>query len=457
MKTEAEIIAEQVTAWRKEVARLNDLIATATQEPDAQAAPEFKPEFNSIGIAKNWSVTVEVDSEHVLCIHDQGYAGLPHLEPFEETIESCARHLLGFIGRPVAAPLPAAPAPTEQAGELPPLPERERFVETMKELFGEDENFDRDDNGCYINRAWRDAYVGWIHRAALAARQAPAEPPTDFLMPADAWNEYATRSGLLNERGVAPDPAKTQTAYFAYMAAWNRLHEAFSAYIAERRHLISIGAARQVGAHDASIARTAAPSEPVRTVNFGADGPAQWSSAARTAVVSEGQAVAVYECPAGCGCLWRDNGDGTMSLLNGGQKSCAQCESMPLASLNPLMIADHLFIGARDDGFWHVCVEKVFKTEDEARTACRKWKSAYNSRPAAPAPAAPPLPPPELTWLYTHCRAIGMDCKSDSGKWEHDIALFTIRQKAKIEELERLATPATEQAPAKDGGEGAGS
>jgi hypothetical protein len=48
------------------------------------------------------------------------------------------------------------------------------------------------------------------------------------------------------------------------------------------------------------------------------------------------------------------------------------------------------------------------------------------------------LPPPELTWLYTHCRAIGMDCKSDSGKWEHDIALYTINQKERIEELEKL-------------------
>jgi hypothetical protein len=36
------------------------------------------------------------------------------------------------------------------------------------------------------------------------------------------------------------------------------------------------------------------------------------------------------------------------------------------------------------------------------------------------------LPPPELTWLYTHCRAIGMTCKSDSGKWEEDICLWTI-------------------------------
>lgn len=67
----------------------------------------------------------------------------------------------------------------------------------------------------------------------LATRQ-PDLPP-DFLMPEDAWNEYAIRSGLLNECGVAPDPAKTQTAYFAYQAAWNRLHAAFSAYIATRQ------------------------------------------------------------------------------------------------------------------------------------------------------------------------------------------------------------------------------
>ena len=40
-----------------------------------------------------------------------------------------------------------------------------------------------------------------------------------------------------------------------------------------------------------------------------------------------------------------------------------------------------------------------------------------------------------LTWLFTHCLAIGMDCKSDSGKWEHDIALFTSNQKKEIESL----------------------
>lgn len=46
------------------------------------------------------------------------------------------------------------------------------------------------------------------------------------------------------------------------------------------------------------------------------------------------------------------------------------------------------------------------------------------------------LPPPELTWIYTHCRAIGMTCKSDSGKWEEDIALWTINLTERIKELE---------------------
>lgn len=33
-------------------------------------------------------------------------------------------------------------------------------------------------------------------------------------------------------------------------------------------------------------------------------------------------------------------------------------------------------------------------------------------------------------WLYTHCKAIGMECKSVSGRWDHDIALFTAKLKA---------------------------
>jgi hypothetical protein len=45
-----------------------------------------------------------------------------------------------------------------------------------------------------------------------------------------------------------------------------------------------------------------------------------------------------------------------------------------------------------------------------------------------------------LTWLYTHCRAVGMTCVSDSGKWEHDIALFIVNLQAEITALrERVA------------------
>lgn len=38
-----------------------------------------------------------------------------------------------------------------------------------------------------------------------------------------------------------------------------------------------------------------------------------------------------------------------------------------------------------------------------------------------------------LIWLYTHCKAIGMSEKSDSGKLEEDIALFTIRLQEQIQ------------------------
>lgn len=40
-----------------------------------------------------------------------------------------------------------------------------------------------------------------------------------------------------------------------------------------------------------------------------------------------------YLCPVGCGCRWRDNGDDTMSLYDGDQVSCLECEFMPLSKL----------------------------------------------------------------------------------------------------------------------------
>lgn len=47
-------------------------------------------------------------------------------------------------------------------------------------------------------------------------------------------------------------------------------------------------------------------------------------------------------------------------------------------------------------------------------------------------------PPQNLVWLYSHCKAIGMDCKSDSGEMEHDIALFTANLVAERDALANL-------------------
>lgn len=46
--------------------------------------------------------------------------------------------------------------------------------------------------------------------------------------------------------------------------------------------------------------------------------------------------AAAYACPVGCGCLWRDNHDGTMSLYGPRSQSCDVCEPLPLDELLPL-------------------------------------------------------------------------------------------------------------------------
>lgn len=46
--------------------------------------------------------------------------------------------------------------------------------------------------------------------------------------------------------------------------------------------------------------------------------------------------IAFYVCPAGCGCKWRDNGDGTMSLFDRNQASCRICEPLALSELIPV-------------------------------------------------------------------------------------------------------------------------
>ena len=46
-----------------------------------------------------------------------------------------------------------------------------------------------------------------------------------------------------------------------------------------------------------------------------------------------------YMCPDKCGCLWRDNKDGTMSLFGPKSKSCDVCENLPLVGMMPLYAA----------------------------------------------------------------------------------------------------------------------
>ncbi len=76
------------------------------------------PRFNALGIAETWSVTVEAEGRRVLCISHEHYAGVSEaqLDQFQETIRSCAMHLLGFMGAnpviesaaPTVSPAPAA-------------------------------------------------------------------------------------------------------------------------------------------------------------------------------------------------------------------------------------------------------------------------------------------------------------------------------------------------------------
>lgn len=63
--------------------------------------------------------------------------------------------------------------------------------------------------------------------------------------------------------------------------------------------------------------------------------PAPPMAANRTIPLSQEPPFA-YTCPASCGCLWRDNGDGTMSLFGYSSKSCEICETLPLDKLVPL-------------------------------------------------------------------------------------------------------------------------
>ena len=64
---------------------------------------------------------------------------------------------------------------------------------------------------------------------------------------------------------------------------------------------------------------------------------------------------------------------------------------------------------------------------------------------SAPHSATQPVPvEPDLGWLYTHCKAIGMDCKSDSGKMAEDIALFTINLQSALQRAQEAKQAAVD-------------
>lgn len=69
---------------------------------------------------------------------------------------------------------------------------------------------------------------------------------------------------------------------------------------------------------------------------------------------------------------------------------------------------------------------------------------AHSETDAQPVPVEP-----DLGWLYTHCKAIGMDCKSDSGKMAEDIALFTINLQSALQraqdELDKVISPCCQE------------
>ncbi len=115
----------------------------------------------------------------------------------------------------------------------------------------------------------------------------------------------------------------------------------------------------------------------------------------------------MYLCPVGCGCAWRDNLNGTMSLYDANQKSCGVCETLPLKDLVPVPTAPgnierHLYVDQRDDGLWLVCVQSQYDTRAEAQAACRSWMAHYKTTDATPPATSGPVNQDGLVGASNH-------------------------------------------------------
>lgn len=116
-------------------------------------------------------------------------------------------------------------------------------------------------------------------------------------------------------------------------------------------------------------------------------------------------------------------------------KACPFCSSVANVGIRgPLLKRGQVAEIRVAQVFCHMCgasgPQYGENTEDYVRRAIAGW----NYRKAVKMDSNY-LPPPELIWLYSHCKAIGMTCTSDSGKWEEDIALFTINLKNALNRL----------------------
>jgi hypothetical protein len=77
------------------------------------------------------------------------------------------------------------------ADELNLEAEHLAFEAAMRSQFGGDETFERDEQDCYENRSWHDAFIGWLaaRRAAPIAAQLDAELPP---LPQPAYYDRVT-------------------------------------------------------------------------------------------------------------------------------------------------------------------------------------------------------------------------------------------------------------------------
>ena len=68
---------------------------------------------------QSWEVEVRVNGDSVLTIGGEGaahIAGIENIDDYARTVETCAHHLLAFIGWPVGLGEPQSP--TQQADDL---------------------------------------------------------------------------------------------------------------------------------------------------------------------------------------------------------------------------------------------------------------------------------------------------------------------------------------------------